>query len=78
MKIMQIVRDLVDEKKICAIITTHELNYALQYSEKIAILKDSEILVSGTPEIIDEDIIKRVYGIEAHIREEGGHPYLVS
>lgn len=77
MKIMQVVRDLVDEKKICAIITTHELNYALQYSERIAILKDGEILVHGAPDIVDEEVIRKVYGIEAHIREEGGHPFLV-
>jgi len=77
LRIMQYVRELVDEHKICAVMATHELNYALQYSDKIAVMKDHHMLAYGAPDIITEDVIRKVYGIDSAIRRENGHPYIV-
>lgn len=77
LKIMQEIRDLVDDRKICAIITTHDLNYALQYSDKIAVLKDGSIIFYGSPQKVTGDLIGMVYGVEAYIRQEAGRPYIV-
>ena len=77
LKIMETVRDLVSEKGICAIMTTHELNYALQYSDKIAILKDGKIMADGGPEVITTDVIREVYGVEAYIQNYAGRPFLI-
>lgn len=77
LKIMQEVRDLVDNNNICAIITTHDLNYALQYSDKIAVLKDGAIISFGSPEGVTGDLIEKVYGVEAYIKREAGRPYIV-
>lgn len=77
LKIMQFVRDLVDQQQICAVITTHELNYALHYSDSIAILKDGKIIANGAPEMVTSETIREVYGVEANIRQENGRPFLV-
>ena len=77
LKIMQIVRDLVSEKKITAIMTTHDINYALQYSNSIAILKDGRIMAHGAPEIVDSDLIREVYGVDAAIHHFEGRPFLI-
>ena len=77
LKIMQEIRDLVDSQDICAIITTHDLNYALQYSDKIAVLKNGSIIYYGPPEKVTGDLIGMVYGVEAYITQEAGRPYIV-
>lgn len=77
LKIMQFVRELVDEKNICAVITTHELNYAMYYSNNIAVLKNGKIMISGPPNIITSDIIRKVYGVESVIHWEREHPFLL-
>ena len=77
LKIMQFVRELVDEKDICAVITTHELSHALYYSDCMAVLKNGKIMISGSPELITADIIRDVYGVEAVIHWEREHPFLL-
>lgn len=77
LRIMQFVRELVNEKNICAVIATHELNYALYYSDQIAILKDGKIMAAGKPDIITSDVIREVYGVESVIHWERDHPFLL-
>lgn len=77
LKIMQFIRELVDQAQICAVIATHELNYALYYSDLIAVLKDGTIMASGTLDIISSSVIRSVYGVEATIHWEQGHPFLL-
>ena len=77
LKIMQFIRDLVDKKQICAMVTTHDLNLALQFSDRIAILKEGGIIASGKPDILTGDIILRVYGVEAQVHQGEKNPFVV-
>ena len=77
LRIMRFIRRLVDEKRLCAVMATHELNYALAYSDRIAILKDGRLAACGAPDVVMANVIREVYGVDAVIRTEAGRPYIV-
>ena len=45
----------------------HDLNQALYMGDHFYFLKDGKILSSGKEEIITEELIKEVYGIDSRI-----------
>ncbi|MDR0568738.1 MAG: ABC transporter ATP-binding protein [Spirochaetaceae bacterium] len=77
LKIMQCIRDLIDEKRICAVVTTHDLNLALQFSDRLAALKDGAIVREGDIRILTEEVILQVYGVEAHLHRYREKPFMV-
>lgn len=74
---MQFIRELVDEKKICAIITTHDLNLALMFSDQLAVLKDGRIFAAGAPSILTEDVVREVYEVQSHIHTQDNKAFVV-
>jgi iron complex transport system ATP-binding protein len=77
LKIMQFIRDLIDEKQLCAVITTHDLNLALQFSDRLAVLKDGTIVKEGGIHILTEEVILQVYGVEAHLHHHREKPFMI-
>jgi iron complex transport system ATP-binding protein len=77
LKIMQFIRDIVDKKQVCAVVTTHDINLALQFSDRIAVLKNGTTVASGTSKIITEEIILQVYGVEANIYHGVKNPFVI-
>jgi iron complex transport system ATP-binding protein len=77
LKIMQFIRDLADRRGICVIVTTHDLNLALRFSDRIAVLKDGGIAALGAPEMMTEEIILQVYGVEARVHREAQNPFVI-
>jgi iron complex transport system ATP-binding protein len=67
LRIMQFIRELVSRQKVCSVITTHDLNLALQFSDRLAVLKDGALVAEGDTAIMTEDLILDVYGVEAHL-----------
>jgi iron complex transport system ATP-binding protein len=76
LRIMEIIRNLVDEKQLCAVITTHDLNIALRFSDRLAILKDGVLAAEGEAGVLTEEVILRVYGVEARLLCNEGKPYM--
>lgn len=77
LKMMQLIRDLVNERQLCAVITTHDLNLAVRFSDRLAVLKSGRLLVSGPPDILTEQVIRDVYEVRARVREEENKPFVV-
>jgi iron complex transport system ATP-binding protein len=77
LKIMQFIRDLIDEKQICALITTHDLNLALQFSDRLVALKDGKIVAEGSTAILSEALILQVYGVEASLQHYQEQPFMI-
>ncbi len=67
MEVMRIVKRIVMEKNISAIVALHDINLAIRYADDFLILKDGRILSCGGFETITPENIKRAYGIEAEI-----------
>lgn len=77
LKMMQFIRSLTETDNLCAVITTHDLNLALRFSNKLAVLKDGGIVVAGKPNILTEKVIHQVYEVKANVRWEDDKPFVV-
>lgn len=47
--VMDLVRDLIRERKMSSILITHDLGLAAQYCDRILVMKDGEIVEQGDP-----------------------------
>ncbi len=76
-EVMRLIKNAVKEKNISAIVTMHDINLALNYAEKIMLLKDGKLFAFGGREVINEETMKAVYGIRAEIVKYDGRIVLI-
>ncbi len=69
---MKLLKRIVKKEKISAIITTHDLNIASNYADRIVMMKSGKIYASGGIEILTEENIKAVYGVEVDVIKLNG------
>ncbi|MGD9779568.1 ABC transporter ATP-binding protein [Methanomethylovorans sp.] len=68
LEILNIIREVVRKENVSAIMTMHDLNLALRYSDKFLFLKNGTIFAAGSVEDITPDIIEEVYGVPVTIQ----------
>lgn len=76
-EVMRTVREIVVEKKIIAAVVIHDINAALRYCTKFALLSGGKLCGFGGEEIINEESVSRVYGVSAEITEIHGSKTVV-
>ena len=78
LEVMEIIRDLVKEKKISAVMAIHDLNLAARFSNRVAMLFKGRIHDMGSPDsLINAENIRRVFEVEAMVIEVMGRPCIV-
>ncbi|NLY82488.1 MAG: ABC transporter ATP-binding protein [Clostridiales bacterium] len=73
LEVIQIIKDIVREQQISAIVTMHDLNLALRFADKFLMMKDGEIYAMGGSEIITPNNILEVYGVRVAIENINGN-----
>ena len=64
-EVMDIVRRLKQERALSMLGVFHDLNLAVQYCDRIVLLKDGRVFAAGAPaSVITGDVLRAVYGIE--------------
>ena len=67
-EIMNQLKQLNKNKNITIIMVLHDLNIAAAYGDHMILMHDGGVYKDGTPEeVLTEDIIKKVYGLEVYI-----------
>ncbi|MDR0523617.1 MAG: ABC transporter ATP-binding protein [Candidatus Methanoplasma sp.] len=61
----------------CTVMTMHDINLALHYSDRLLFLRDGEAYACGGPEIVTEDLVYDVYGVEADVIQHEDAPLVV-
>ncbi|UCZ56226.1 ABC transporter ATP-binding protein [Desulfurispirillum indicum] len=74
---MHLVEELVHSRGICTIMTMHDINLAIHYSDRFLFLSRGRVLAYGGLEVITEELIQQVYGIESEIIDHRGIPFVV-
>jgi iron complex transport system ATP-binding protein len=78
LEVMSIIRKLVDDLGISVAMIVHDLNIAARFSDKIIIMNEGKIVACGTPEeVLTEENISSVYGVEICISNIKNKPYVV-
>ena len=76
-EIMRLLRRVVDEHGIGAVMTMHDLNKAMRYADTVLMLKDGEIHSYGPTRQITADMIETVYGLAVEIHHINGYPLVI-
>jgi iron complex transport system ATP-binding protein len=76
-RIMAALVDVVKKNDLTAIMTMHDLNLAMQYSDKFIMLKEGKIFVAGSHEVITPKNIEAVYDLPVSVANYMGRPIII-
>ena len=74
---MHMIMDIVRSKKVCTMMTMHDINLAVHYSDKFIFFKDGVVVAYGGPEVITLELIGNVYGFDVEVIDHRGVPLVV-
>lgn len=78
LEVMNIIRKIVQEKQISAVVAIHDLNLASRYSHKVIMLNNGIVYCTGKPlEVFTPENIAEVYGVEVSVTEKNGRPHII-
>lgn len=75
--IMRLLRRVVDEHGIGAVMTMHDLNKAMRYADSVLMLKDGKVFSHLETSRVTAAMIESVYGLAVEIHNINGHPLVV-
>ena len=75
--LMHKMKEIIHGSSRAAVITMHDVNLALRYSDKFLLLKDGSICAVGDKSIITPENILKVYDMEVRVVEVGGYPLVI-
>ncbi len=76
-EIMHRLAHIVRNNNMCAVMTNHDLNLALRFSNRFILMKNGKVYASGGSEIITPENILAVYGIDVSVGEVNGYKVVV-
>ncbi|MGQ9744779.1 MAG: ABC transporter ATP-binding protein [Dissulfurimicrobium sp.] len=66
--VLKKVRDIVRQKELTVLMTLHDPNLAMQFSDDVVLINSGHIVAKGAPsEVINEDNLKMIYGIAVSV-----------
>lgn len=78
MGVMEVLRGLAEEKGLSIVVALHDLNLAATYCHRLMVMKAGAVYGYGTPEeVLTEEMLRAVYGIEAVVRRDLAAPYMI-
>ncbi len=76
-RLMPRIQSIIHGEKRAAVMTMHDINLALRYSDKFLLLKEGRVSAIGGREIINDASIEEVYKMKSRVVEAAGHPVVV-
>lgn len=68
LEVMELIKRLVSEKRISAIVATHDLNFSLKFADRVALMNNGRILASRKPEdVLEKELLKSLYKVEIEV-----------
>ncbi|MCK8518674.1 ABC transporter ATP-binding protein [Methanoculleus sp. 7T] len=77
LEILEVVRRVVAEHDVAAVMTMHDLNMALRYADRFIFLKDGVIHAAGGTEVVTAETIEAVYGVSVAVERYNGFHIVV-
>ena len=70
----------INEKyNITIVMVLHDINQAIKYSDNVVVMKDGALIMEGRAnDIINENLIRKVYGVSGTIGKVNGKAYYVA
>ncbi len=69
LEVAELIRSITETRGVSTLVVMHDVNLALRISHRFIMMKEGKIFKVGGAEIITEDSIKQVYGVDAVVKE---------
>ena len=76
-EILKLIQNINNSHNISTIMTAHDINIALRYSDRMIFLKKGQIYAIVTPKEVTPDIIEKVYDVKVNIHEYKDYHHIV-
>jgi len=71
--VLRKIRDIIAERQVTAVLTIHDPNAAMLFSDSVVLINDGQVVAQGPPrDVITEESLHAVYGIEVVIGRVNG------
>ncbi len=77
LEVIGIIKEIVRERRVSAIVTMHDLNMALRFADKFVLMKGGKIFAAGNTCIITRENILAVYGVPVEIELRRDIPVVI-
>ena len=77
LEVMSLVKHVVKDQGLAAIISIHDLNLALRFADQMLLLKDGVIHTLAPREGLTSVVIKEVYDVDVILGDMGGYPVVI-
>lgn len=78
LEVLGIIKSVVKEKRVAAVMAIHDLNLASSFSDKIVLLHKGKIYDAGDPaRVLTKENIRMVYGVNVEINNGLGKPFII-
>lgn len=77
MEVMQLLKLAVRQRGLTVILSLHDVNTALRFSDRFLLLKDGKVHALATRETLSATVIEEVYGVRVLLQEIQGCPVMV-
>ena len=75
--IMRTIRKIVQKNHMAAVMTIHDLNLAVRYSDKFVLMHEGRIFAAGGHEIITPQNIRSTYHVDTFVEKVNGIPVII-
>ena len=76
LEIMELLQDLNRREGLTVVMVLHELNQAAQYSHRVGVLYQGQILADGSPkDVMTEELLEKVFAVRTDVEVEE-FPYI--
>jgi iron complex transport system ATP-binding protein len=77
-ELMELARRLAEERKKTLLVTLHDLDTAIRYSDVMVFMKEGAVIAQGRPDdVLTESLLERVYEIKMSILKIDGREFIV-
>jgi len=76
-EILSLIRQVVRQHEVAAVMTMHDLNKALRYADTYLFLKEGTIFAAGTVAEVTAEMVEAVYGVPVEIHRYKGNILVV-
>lgn len=77
LEVLDMTKQVVRQQGLAAVVILHDLNLALRFADRFLVMKEGTVRAFGGREVVDPEMIREVYGVQAQMLEVNGRPVVV-
>ena len=77
LEVLDLTKQVVRQQNLAAVVILHDLNLALRFADRFLVMKEGTVRAFGGREVVDPEMIRDVYGVQAQVLEVNGRPVVV-